>query len=102
MVEPARFALTSTPSIGPSSFELTCPVRALVRPDWAWPATLTTRRRTKNPIRIWPPPGESTSALPHPVTFRAQADRELDLHVACAVGTACEGDEVRRELLGQL
>src|SRR4051812_14191347 len=29
MVEPARFALTSTPSIGPSSDEVTCPVSTI-------------------------------------------------------------------------
>src|SRR5262245_46704148 len=64
MVEPAFLAVTSTPSIGPSSFEVTCPVSAAV-PSASDGAALTVNTKVRQTlassalrIRIIDPPSE--------------------------------------------
>src|ERR1043165_2599251 len=55
MVEPARFALTSTPSIGPSSAELTMPLSASARCAWAAGRKATNETSNAARVRMAPP-----------------------------------------------
>src|SRR5436190_18512907 len=69
IVEPARFALTSTPSIAPSSCEVTLPVNAdtvwaLARPVSAKLAKSAPRRAVERIPRIWLIILDSPSSLP--------------------------------------
>src|SRR5262249_35080106 len=84
MVEPAFLAVTSTPSIGPSSFEVTWPV-STAAPSAGDGAALTANRKVRQTlassalrIRIFDPPSEicilgpSGESIPQAISERAR------------------------------